>query len=185
MQSSPNTLFVPLLTLFVRRAILVFGVAGVLGFAVFKALYNAFSKPRAEEMSAEPKQKAKRPVKFSELLAATGGPGEDLFIAVKDPHSSEITVFDVSSGLDFYGPGGPYHVFAGQNASYGLARSSTDPGQIQGDLSTLTESEKDTHLGWYTKYASKYPIVGFLVPNDYVPPDPQPGDANAEEKKDA
>lgn len=170
---------------FVRRTLLIFGVVGVLGVAVVKAIYEAFSKPGSEESEPESAQLMTRPVKMSELQAATGEGEKNLFIGVKDPHSSQITVFDVSAGKDFYGPGGPYHVFAGRNASHGLATSSMDPDTVEGDISNLTASEKDTHMGWYNKYASKYTIIGFLVPNDYVAPEQDPVSTGADSKKDA
>lgn len=75
-------------------------------------------------------------------------------------------MFDVSKGSDFYGPGSPYHVFAGRNATHGLAKSSVDPSKVHGDLSKLTASERDTHMQWFAKYTSKYPQVGFLVDDD-------------------
>lgn len=40
-------------------------------------------------------------------------------------------VFDVSSGRNFYGPGGPYGNFAGRDASRGMAKQSFDLGMCQ------------------------------------------------------
>ena len=124
-----------------------------------------------------------RPVTESELAAATGGNGKSLFVAVKDPHADRVSVFDVASGSDFYGPGGPYHLFAGKNATHGLALSSTKPEEVTGDLSKLTASQKDTHMQWYEKYVSKYPIVGYLVPDGYV--QEEQSSLSMESKKDA
>lgn len=107
-----------------------------------------------------------RQITESVLEQANGENGKPLYIAVKDPHSDKVSVFDVSSGRDFYGPGCGYHVFAGRNATYGLATSCLDPQKQDGDINTLTQSQKDTHVQWYEKYDSKYPIVGLLVPND-------------------
>lgn len=104
-----------------------------------------------------------RPVKASELAAATGGPGKSLYLALEDPSSDVITVFDVSAGASFYGPGGAYHVFAGKNATHGLATTSVDPSQVVGDTSKLTEKQKQTQKQWWDKYMSKYSVVGYLV----------------------
>ena len=72
-------------------------------------------------------------------------------------------VLDVSfGGLDFYGPGGPYHVFAGTDASVGLAKMSlTDTGD---GATELTEKEKKTLQDWKNSFLNKkkYPIVGRL-----------------------
>lgn len=104
-----------------------------------------------------------RPVRASELSVANGEDGCPIYIAVADPFSSQVTVFDMALGRDFYGPGGPYHVFAGRNATYGLAKSSVDPKDVEGDITTLTATERDTHAQWYAKYDSKYAKVGYLV----------------------
>lgn len=109
-----------------------------------------------------------KPITESQLALAKGEESNALYIAIKDPYSDKVNVFDVSSGRDFYGPGSGYHVFAGRNATYGLSTSCLDLQKQDGDISTLTEMQKDTHVQWYTKYTSKYPIAGFLVPDDYV-----------------
>lgn len=158
---------------------------GILAIAVIRELYKSFQKP---EPSAQEVTSAAQPMKLiteDELRAANGEEGRPLYIAMNDPYSDNITVFDVHAGADFYGPGGPYHVFAGKNASHGLAKSSTDPAQTTGDLSNLTASEKDTHVQWYEKYSVKYPVVGKLVPHGTTADDGTASTMTEESKKDA
>lgn len=118
------------------------------------------------------------PISKAQLAKARGeNSGDPIYIAVKDPFSDDISVFDVSSGLDFYGPGSGYHLFTGRDATYGLATSSLDADKQDGDLSTLTAAQSDAHVKWYEKYISKYPIVGVLVDDD--------ADTATDSKKDA
>lgn len=122
----------------------------------------------SETTTMASEQNTARPVTHTELSKARGEEGQPLYIAVKNPFGDETTVFNVSSGKDFYGPGSGYHLFAGRDSTYGLARSCLDPSKLDGDISTLTAMEKDTHVQWYNKYMSKYPVVGFLVPDDHA-----------------
>lgn len=68
-------------------------------------------------------------------------------------------VFDVSSGRNFYGPGGPYGNFAGRDASRGMAKQSFDLCMSHADpamltpldqpidtLEDLTDSERYVHV---------------------------------------
>ena len=75
-------------------------------------------------------------------------------------------IFDVSyGGKEMYGPGGPYHIFAGRDASKALAKMSFDKEDLaSSDLSDLTEAQRKTLLDWETKFVNskKYPIVGTL-----------------------
>ena len=79
----------------------------------------------------------------------------------------ERTVFDVTAGADFYGPGGGYAFFAGRNASRGLATSSLDPATLDEapagkELSGLGEEELATLAEWVAKFEEKYPLLGVL-----------------------
>jgi membrane-associated progesterone receptor component len=129
-----------------------------------------------------------RAIRALELSVCDGVDGAPLYIAVKDPRSAEVTVFDVSSGKDFYGPGGPYHVFVAKDATLGLARSSMDPASLAGSVDDLTAHERDTHVQWYDKYSGKYPRVGFLVPDGVLDEDAHRADGSGAtdgDKKDA
>ncbi len=79
-------------------------------------------------------------------------------------------IFDVSSGRNFYGPGGPYQNFAGRDASRGLAFHSFDEDMLTKDLdgpldplSDLGRDEWDALRGWEERFESKYLVVGRLV----------------------
>jgi len=70
-------------------------------------------------------------------------------------------VFDVSSSRGFYGPGAAYGVFAGRDASRGLARMEIE--YKGADISDLSGSQQVTLQEWTDKFESKYPIVGRIV----------------------
>lgn len=79
-------------------------------------------------------------------------------------------VFDVTSGRNFYGPGGPYANFAGRDATRGLACSSFDEDMLTtdlegplDDLKGLGDEEKSTLRGWEERFSEKYLVVGKLV----------------------
>lgn len=85
-----------------------------------------------------------------------------IYIAVKG------TVFDVSQGAGFYGPGGPYANFAGRDASRGLALNSFDPAVLTplnepiDLLEGLSSSEIESLDGWEEHFENKYRVVGTL-----------------------
>lgn len=64
----------------------------------------------------------------------------------------------------FYGPGGPYALFAGKDASRALALLSFDPRDLNGNLEGLGESELEVLQDWEYKFMEKYVKVGQLVP---------------------
>jgi membrane-associated progesterone receptor component len=72
-------------------------------------------------------------------------------------------VYDVTAASGFYGPGGAYGVFAGKDASRGLAKM--EIGYTTADISDLTASERQTLKEWEDKYDAKYTVVGRIVDN--------------------
>jgi membrane-associated progesterone receptor component len=79
------------------------------------------------------------------------------------------TVFDVSKGRDFYGPGGPYEQFAGRECGVALATMSFDE-ELLDDLAgceTLGVGDKGELENWQEKFEHYrcYPIKGRLVPD--------------------
>lgn len=60
----------------------------------------------------------------------------------------------------FYGPGGPYALFAGKDASRALAKMSFEPKDLTNDLSGLGPFELEALQDWEYKFTSKYAKVG-------------------------
>jgi membrane-associated progesterone receptor component len=98
------------------------------------------------------------------LLPFNGKNGAPVYLAVRG------VVFDVSSGRNFYGPGGPYENFAGRDATRGLASQSFDEEMLTKDLDGplddlhgLDEEQMENLRGWEERFESKYLAVGKLV----------------------
>ncbi|CAN0412516.1 membrane-associated progesterone receptor component 2-like [Lampetra fluviatilis] len=85
-------------------------------------------------------------------------------------------VFDVSRGRRFYGKDGPYGVFAGRDASRGLASFRLDRDALRDaydDLSDLTAVQTESVREWEMQFMEKYRYVGRLLrpgeePADYT-----------------
>ena len=104
------------------------------------------------------------PRKFTaeELAVYDGTKGRPIYIAVQPKPGADAVVFDVTPAGDFYGLGGPYHVFAGKNASHGLGKMSTDAAEACGPIDELSPTEREHLFQWYEKYLQKYEIVGHM-----------------------
>uniref|UniRef100_A0ACD5TNU3 Uncharacterized protein n=1 Tax=Avena sativa TaxID=4498 RepID=A0ACD5TNU3_AVESA len=71
-------------------------------------------------------------------------------------------IYDVSQSRMFYGPGGPYALFAGKDASRALAKMSFEPEDLTGDISGLGPFELSALQDWEYKFVSKYVKVGSI-----------------------
>lgn len=72
-------------------------------------------------------------------------------------------IYDVSRSRMFYGPGGPYALFAGRDASRALALMSFEPSDLTGNIDGLSASELEVLEDWEAKFEEKYVKVGQLV----------------------
>ncbi|KAF9668215.1 hypothetical protein SADUNF_Sadunf15G0106000 [Salix dunnii] len=98
-----------------------------------------------------------------ELRAYNGSdPNKPLLMAIKGK------IYDVSRSRMFYGPGGPYALFAGREASRALALMSFDPRDLNGNLEGLSEHELEVLQDWEYKFVEKYVKVGQLVGTDHA-----------------
>ena len=71
------------------------------------------------------------------------------------------TLFDVSSGQAFYGPGGAYP-FAGRECARALAKHSVEVSDCVGDVTDCSLTEMDALRSWESLFHSKYPVIGKL-----------------------
>ncbi len=96
---------------------------------------------------------------YEELLDYTGdneATSNKTYLAIKG------VVFDVSAA-EFYKPGGPYHAFAGHDASVALAKMSKDtetldPKKFKWQTS-LNDQEKEMLENWFKRLSDKYQKV--------------------------
>ncbi|XP_073155624.1 membrane steroid-binding protein 2-like isoform X1 [Henckelia pumila] len=115
-----------------------------------------------------------------ELRAYDGSdPNKPLLMAIKgqiyDVSRSRrlLEVEPHSNGLMlkmFYGPSGPYALFAGRDASRALALMSFDPKDLTGNIEELTTSELEALLEWEYKFMEKYVKVGQIVGGKIIEP---------------
>lgn len=128
---------------------------------MFVAPDNATERDLAP--AAEPPAPPAKPVQLGEVtleeLRAYDGsdPKKPLLIAIKGQ------IYDVSMSRMFYGPGGPYALFAGHDASRALALMSFDRNDLTSNLDGLRQADLEVLQDWEYKFMEKYVKVGQVV----------------------
>ena len=84
-------------------------------------------------------------------------PSKPLLLAIRG------YVYDVGRGRDFYGPGGPYEMFAGKDCTRALAKVAFGPELFTGDIEGLDPDELDRLEEWIEMFEGKYRRVGRLI----------------------
>lgn len=132
------------------------GVITILVYKIFRS-----QRPPAAGPPPEPElPRLRRDFTVSELLQYDGKQADGrVLVAVNG------SVYDVTKGKRFYGPGGPYAAFGGRDASRGLATfsvTSNDKAEYD-DLSDLTQMEMESVREWEAQFKEKYILVGRLL----------------------
>ncbi len=113
---------------------------------------------KKEERRAPLPEAEARDYSLSELAAYDGSDsGKPLLIGIRGQ------VYDVTRGRDFYGPGGPYAMFAGKDCTRALAKVSFDAELFTGDIDGLGPGELDKLEEWIEMFEGKYRRVGRLL----------------------
>ncbi len=124
---------------------------GLRGFVA--RLFGKEAEPRAPLPEAE-----ERDYSLPELANYDGSdPSMPILIGIRGQ------VYDVTRGRDFYGPGGPYGMFAGKDCTRALAKVSFDAELFTGDIEGLDSEELDKLEEWIEMFEGKYRRVGRLL----------------------
>jgi membrane-associated progesterone receptor component len=135
---------------------------GICGYLIYKILRERFQKPDPPPVREPVLPPMKRRDFTVEDLKPYDGRNEDgrILVAVNGK------VFDMTRGKRFYGPDGPYGVFAGKDATRALATFSLTAADFKDsydDVSDLSSSQMDSVREWEEQFKEKYDYVGKLL----------------------
>jgi len=137
---------------------------GLAVYYVFSSLFGGSDHHQQHQSSRafEEQEPLPPPVQLGEVtedeLKAYNGKDskKPLLMAIKGQ------IYDVSQSRVFYGPGGPYALFAGKDASRALAKMSFEEKDLTGDTTGLGPFELEALQDWEYKFMSKYVKVGTI-----------------------
>ncbi|XP_055910171.1 membrane-associated progesterone receptor component 1-like [Eupeodes corollae] len=136
-------------------------LVAVIAFLVYKIIKDRIEVPHSDVKPPQPElPKLRRDFTIQELRAFDGNqPDGRVLIGVNG------SVYDVTKGKNFYGPGGPYASFAGRDASRNLAtfNVTANDNDEYDDLSDLNAMEMDSVREWEMQFKEKYIYVGRLL----------------------
>ncbi|KAL6259215.1 hypothetical protein P5V15_009135 [Pogonomyrmex californicus] len=157
-QQQPQQQFLSAFITEIVKSPLNLALVGVIAVLVYKILK---SRAQTEEPVQEVKKlpKLRRDFTIEELTKYDGkGPDGRILVAVNG------SVYDVTRGAKFYGPGGPYEAFGGRDASRALARFAVDAATDKyDDLSDLNTTEMNSIKEWEEQFKERYDYVGKLL----------------------
>ncbi|CAI8593671.1 unnamed protein product [Vicia faba] len=132
---------------------------------IVTSLFGSSDTPQRHEPSRDfdaQMEPLKPPVQIGEVTEEElkdydgNNPDKPLLMAIKGQ------IYDVSQSRMFYGPGGPYALFAGKDASRALAKMSFEEKDLTGDISGLGPFELEALQDWEYKFMGKYVKVGTI-----------------------
>ncbi|PIO71819.1 cytochrome b5-like Heme/Steroid binding domain protein [Teladorsagia circumcincta] len=136
--------------------------------ALLVVLFWRWLRRRGEPEVTQPKPPTVKPLpkqdmSLKELRKYDGVQDEHILFALNG------TIYDVSRGRNFYGPGGPYGALAGRDATRALSTMDVkDVRDEWDDHEGLTADEKETANEWEASFKFKYPTVGKLIKDGEV-----------------
>ncbi|KAK1392740.1 Membrane steroid-binding protein 2 [Heracleum sosnowskyi] len=138
--------------------------SGLALYYVASEIFGSSCQPQYQMITdSEEEEQPLPPVQLGEIteeeLKAFDGtdPKKPLLMAIKGQ------IYDVSQGRMFYGPGMPYALFSGKEASRALAKLIFIKGEeLTSNLTGLGEFELAVLQEWENKFMSKYVTVGTI-----------------------
>ncbi|KAL3652381.1 Membrane steroid-binding protein 1 [Castilleja foliolosa] len=163
-------------------------VVGLTLYYVVSNLFGSFDDGHIQQRSRVFEEKTEPlppPVQLGEVTAEElkqydgSDPKKPLLMAIKGQ------IYDVTQSRMFYGPGGPYALFAGKDASRALAKMSFEDNDLTGDLTGLGVFELDALQDWEYKFMGKYVKVGTVKTTVPVTVGPSEGQSAEASQSDA